>query len=156
MTVDLLQPLRVVIVDDEELARLRLRTLLGDCVAPPALVVGELASAMAALQWLGQHPEINRLLADAKADTNALEAPAAHGSHSAHDSNPHAAEPVKHSEPAKPSSDAHAPTAHAEPAHEQPQYPTAHIEAVRAVKHEEAAPAHAPVKTAAAHKTSPH
>ncbi|MBK6854710.1 MAG: response regulator transcription factor [Burkholderiales bacterium] len=55
MTVDLLQPLRVVIVDDEELARLRLRTLLGDCVAPPALVVGELASAMAALQWLGQH-----------------------------------------------------------------------------------------------------
>ncbi len=55
MTVDLLQPLRVVIVDDEELARLRLRTLLGDCVAPPAQVVGELASAMAALQWLGQH-----------------------------------------------------------------------------------------------------
>ena len=108
------------------------------------------------VQWLGQHPEINRLLADAKADTNAHEAPAAHGSHSAHDSNPHAAEPVKHSEPAKPSSDAHAPTAHAEPAHEQPQYPTAHIEAVRAVKHEEAAPAHAPVKTAAAHKTSPH
>ncbi|MEY2686868.1 MAG: hypothetical protein RL375_1066 [Pseudomonadota bacterium] len=51
--VDLLQPLRVLIVDDEELARLRLRTLLGDCLAPPAQVVGELASAMAALQWLG-------------------------------------------------------------------------------------------------------
>jgi two-component system response regulator AlgR len=55
VTFDLLQPLRVLIVDDEELARLRLRTLLGDCLAPPAQVVGELASAMAALQWLGQH-----------------------------------------------------------------------------------------------------
>jgi two-component system response regulator AlgR len=55
MTVDLLLPLRVLIVDDEELARLRLRTLLGDCLAPPAQVVGELASAVAALQWLGQH-----------------------------------------------------------------------------------------------------
>jgi two-component system response regulator AlgR len=55
MTVDLLQPLHVLIVDDEQLARLRLRTLLGDCLAPPAQVVGELASATAALQWLGQH-----------------------------------------------------------------------------------------------------
>ncbi len=97
------------------------------------------------VQWLGQHPEINRLLADAKADTKSHEAPAAH-----------AAEPVKHSEPAKAEANAHAPTAHAEPVHAQPQYPAAHIEAVRAVKHEEAAPAHAPVKTAAAHKTSAH
>ena len=29
-------PLRVLLVDDEALARLRLRTLLGDCTAPPA------------------------------------------------------------------------------------------------------------------------
>lgn len=105
------------------------------------------------VQWLGQHPEIDRLIADAKADTKAHEAPAADV---AHDSNPHAAEPVKHSEPVKTDSHAHAPAAQVEAAHAQPQYPTAHIEAVRAVKHEESAPAQATVKTAAAHKTSPH
>jgi two-component system response regulator AlgR len=44
--------LRVLIVDDEELARLRLRTLLADCVSPPVQVVGEAGSAAAALQWL--------------------------------------------------------------------------------------------------------
>jgi two-component system response regulator AlgR len=49
-----LMPLRVAIVDDEELARLRLRTLLADCVAPAARVVAELGSATAALQWLAQ------------------------------------------------------------------------------------------------------
>jgi two-component system response regulator AlgR len=54
MTPDPLQPLNVLIVDDEELARLRLRTLLGDCLAPPARVVGELPSAVAALHWLTQ------------------------------------------------------------------------------------------------------
>ena len=74
----------------------------------------------------------------------------------AHDSNPHAAEPVKLSEPVKTDSHAPAPAAQVETAHAQPQYPTAHIEAVRAVKHEEPAPAQATVKTAAAHKTSPH
>ncbi|RZS52981.1 LytR/AlgR family response regulator transcription factor [Sphaerotilus mobilis] len=45
-------PLRVLIVDDEPLARLRLRTLLGDCLAPPAEVVAELGSASATLEWL--------------------------------------------------------------------------------------------------------
>ena len=35
--------LRVLLVDDEALARLRLRTLLGDCTAPPAVVAGEAA-----------------------------------------------------------------------------------------------------------------
>jgi two-component system, LytTR family, response regulator AlgR len=49
-----LAALRVAIVDDEELARLRLRTLLADCVAPAAQVVVELASAAATLQWLAQ------------------------------------------------------------------------------------------------------
>ena len=48
--------LRVLIVDDEDLARLRLRSLLGDCLQPPAEVVGECATAPAALQWLTQHP----------------------------------------------------------------------------------------------------
>ncbi len=44
--------LRVLIVDDEPLARLRLRTLLGDCHAPAALVCGEAANAAEATVWL--------------------------------------------------------------------------------------------------------
>lgn len=44
--------LRVLLVDDEALARLRLRTLLGDCAAPHATVVGEAANATQALEWL--------------------------------------------------------------------------------------------------------
>ncbi|MFM2341908.1 MAG: hypothetical protein RLZZ592_1561 [Pseudomonadota bacterium] len=47
--------LRVLLVDDEELSRLRLRTLLADCIDPPAVVVGEAATAAAALQWLTLH-----------------------------------------------------------------------------------------------------
>ena len=85
------------------------------------------------VQWLGQHPEINRLLAEAKLNVVKPES---------HEPVAHVAEPVKASEPAKVEADSHS---HA-------QYPSAHIEAVRAVKQEEAAP----VKTAAAHKTSPH
>lgn len=51
--------LRVLIVDDEELARLRLRTLLADCVSPAVQVVGEAGSAAAALQWLaGQRADV--------------------------------------------------------------------------------------------------
>jgi two-component system response regulator AlgR len=45
--------LQVLVVDDEALARARLRTLLGDCVAPTVLVAAEAADAvqaMAALQ----------------------------------------------------------------------------------------------------------
>jgi two-component system, LytTR family, response regulator AlgR len=45
-------PLRVLIVDDEELARLRLRGLVQECPEPPAVVVGEAASAVQALTWL--------------------------------------------------------------------------------------------------------
>lgn len=44
--------LRVLLVDDEALACLRLRTLLGDCTTPPAAVVGEAASVTQALAWL--------------------------------------------------------------------------------------------------------
>ena len=44
--------LRVLLVDDEALARLRLRTLLADCVDPACVVAGEAASAPAALHWL--------------------------------------------------------------------------------------------------------
>ena len=47
--------LRVLLVDDEELARLRLRALLGDCTEPCATVVGEAANAAQALVWLQQH-----------------------------------------------------------------------------------------------------
>lgn len=47
--------LRVLIVDDEELARARLRALLTDCLDPAAEVAGEAAHAGAALEWLGRH-----------------------------------------------------------------------------------------------------
>jgi len=46
--------LKVLIVDDEALARERLRTLLGDCRAPAANVVAEAANAAQALAWLGR------------------------------------------------------------------------------------------------------
>ncbi len=44
--------LRVLLVDDEELARLRLRGLVHDSVEPAAAVVGEAANAAQALAWL--------------------------------------------------------------------------------------------------------
>ena len=44
--------LRVLVVDDEELARLRLRSLVGECGEPSAVVVGEAANAAQALVWL--------------------------------------------------------------------------------------------------------
>jgi two-component system, LytTR family, response regulator AlgR len=46
--------LRVLLVDDEELARLRLRGLVHDSVDPKAQVVGEAANAVQALTWLAQ------------------------------------------------------------------------------------------------------
>lgn len=50
-------PLRVAIVDDEALARRRLRDLLADCSeAFPVCVVGEAATGRAALDLLAQHP----------------------------------------------------------------------------------------------------
>jgi two-component system response regulator AlgR len=44
--------IKVLIVDDEALARSRLRRLLGDCATPGALVAGEAANATDALEWL--------------------------------------------------------------------------------------------------------
>ena len=49
------QPLRILVVDDEELARLRLRTLVGDCRELPAVVVGEAANAVQAADFLAAH-----------------------------------------------------------------------------------------------------
>jgi len=47
--------LQVLLVDDEELARLRLRGLVHDSVEPKAQVVGEAANAAQALVWLAEH-----------------------------------------------------------------------------------------------------
>ena len=44
--------LKVLVVDDEALARSRLRTLLGDCTAPAAAVAAEAADAAQAMQAL--------------------------------------------------------------------------------------------------------
>ena len=48
-------PLKVLIVDDESLARLRLRGLVETCPEPRAEVVAEAASAGQAQQWLSAH-----------------------------------------------------------------------------------------------------
>jgi two-component system response regulator AlgR len=48
-------PLRVLVVDDEPLARLRLGSLLADCAAPQAECAGEAANAAEALAWLDAH-----------------------------------------------------------------------------------------------------
>lgn len=50
------QTLNVLIVDDEALARKRLRTLLGDCTQPAATVGGEASNAAEALALLEQTP----------------------------------------------------------------------------------------------------
>ena len=47
--------LRVMIVDDESLARLRLRQLVGECAEPRAVVAGEAPDAAQALAWLEAH-----------------------------------------------------------------------------------------------------
>ncbi len=50
-----LKALRVLVVDDEELARLRLRSLVAECIEPRASVVGEAANASQAMVWLSQN-----------------------------------------------------------------------------------------------------
>jgi two-component system response regulator AlgR len=54
---------QVLVVDDEPLARSRLRTLLAACDAPPADVVGEAANAAQALELLGRR-NIDAVLLD--------------------------------------------------------------------------------------------
>ena len=49
-----MKPLNVLVVDDEALARSRLRTLLGDCTAPAASVGAEAADAVQAMSALGR------------------------------------------------------------------------------------------------------
>lgn len=52
-----MNPLRVLIVDDEQPARLRLREVLADCSAEvPNLVAGEAANGIEAVAWLSQNP----------------------------------------------------------------------------------------------------
>ncbi|OIQ65229.1 transcriptional regulatory protein YpdB [mine drainage metagenome] len=55
--------LRVLIVDDEALARARLKSLLADCSAPAALLVGEAANAVDAVQCV-MHQDVDVVLAD--------------------------------------------------------------------------------------------
>jgi len=55
--------LRVLIVDDEALARSRLRNLLAECTSPGALVVGEAANAADAVQCV-MHQSVDLLLTD--------------------------------------------------------------------------------------------
>ncbi len=56
-------PLRVLLVDDESLARLRLARLVAECPSPRCEVVGEAANATQALVWLAGH-RCDVLLAD--------------------------------------------------------------------------------------------
>ena len=49
-------PLRVLLVDDEPLARLRLRTLLQDCADPASEVIGEAGDADSAQRLLREQP----------------------------------------------------------------------------------------------------
>src|SRR5688572_29498077 len=48
--------LQVLVVDDETLARSRLRTLLGECAAPAATVGGEAGNAVQAMDLLRRLP----------------------------------------------------------------------------------------------------
>lgn len=55
--------LRVLVVDDESLARVRLKNLLADCTEPAAWVAGEAANAVQAMEFL-QHHEVDAVFAD--------------------------------------------------------------------------------------------
>ncbi len=56
-------PLRILIVDDEALARARLKSLLADCIDPAAQVVGEAANAVDAMHCV-THQAVDAVLAD--------------------------------------------------------------------------------------------
>jgi two-component system, LytTR family, response regulator AlgR len=49
-------PLQILVVDDEPLARSRLRTLLGDCRQPAAVVAAEAGNAAQAMEHLRRQP----------------------------------------------------------------------------------------------------
>src|SRR5688572_216495 len=49
-------PLQLLLVDDEPLARSRLRTLLADCAAPAAQVAAEAGNAAQAMEQLRRQP----------------------------------------------------------------------------------------------------
>jgi two-component system response regulator AlgR len=55
--------IRVLVVDDESLARSRLKTLLGDCREPEAQVLGEAVNTVQAIDFL-QHHRVDAVLAD--------------------------------------------------------------------------------------------
>jgi two-component system response regulator AlgR len=55
--------LQVLVVDDEPLARLRLRTLVGECEQPHAMVGGEAGTAAQAMELL-QHVRFDAILLD--------------------------------------------------------------------------------------------
>jgi two-component system response regulator AlgR len=55
--------IRVLVVDDESLARQRICSLLADCTEPAAKVVGEAANAVQAMDFLHHH-EVDAVLAD--------------------------------------------------------------------------------------------
>ena len=50
-----MRALQILLVDDEELARLRMRGLLADCAEPAVRVVAEAPNALAARVWLAEH-----------------------------------------------------------------------------------------------------
>ena len=58
-----MRALNILLVDDEALARSRLRTLLGDCTAPGAVVAAEAADAVQAMSAL-QHQPFDAVLLD--------------------------------------------------------------------------------------------
>lgn len=55
--------IKVLVVDDESLARARLITLLGDCTQPVVQVAGEAANAVQAVEFL-QHHQVDAVLLD--------------------------------------------------------------------------------------------
>lgn len=58
-----MRQLKVLVVDDEALARSRLRTLLADCTSPPAAVAAEAADAVQAMRALA-HDNFDVVLLD--------------------------------------------------------------------------------------------
>ncbi|MBC5768349.1 LytR/AlgR family response regulator transcription factor [Ramlibacter albus] len=56
--------LQVLVVDDESLARSRLRTLLADCNTPSAALVAEAMNATEAMEQLRRHPRLDAILLD--------------------------------------------------------------------------------------------